>query len=178
MKKIVVLAIILVLSVSMVAFAVDSPTLSPTLLRPPTVSDVSVSGISIVLTYNEHTDYQAQALADAVKKGKTEIEFFELSKDDMAEIQKAGFSPEKVSVDDFLHTTISGYKEKPKSITFKTTFPTPYPKEQKVLLLMGVGKMPGPFDWSVQEAVVNNDGSLTITLNDFPAEPFMLSLLS
>lgn len=174
MKKLFVLFMVLTLSVSVIAFAVDSPTLSV----PPTVSDVSVAGISVVLAYNVYTDYQAQVLAEAVKAGKTELAFFGLSENDIAKVEQEGFDLAAVSVDDFFHTTISGYAEKPESISFKTTFPVPRAAGQKVLLLMGVGAMPGPFAWSVQEAVVNEDGSLTMTLNDFPVEPFMLCLLS
>lgn len=181
-KLLLVLAVVLSLSVGVVALAVDSPKVgnaadSPILSDPPAVGDVSVAGVSVELTYNENTYSQAQALADAVKEGKTELEFFELSKDDLAEIQKAGFDPKKVSVDDFLYIKIYGYKEKPESITFKLTFPVPYKTDQKVLVLMGVGEAPD-ITWTLQEAVVNKDGSLSITLKDFPDKPFMLSILS
>lgn len=174
MKKLFVLIAALMLSASVVAFAADSPTL----LVPPVVSNVSVPGVSVAMDYKEQTEQLAQSLADAVKEGKTELEYFDLSENEMAKLVEAGFDPATISVDEFLYIAISGYEEKPEGISFTATFSVPHEAGEKVLLLMGVGTMPGPFDWSVQEAVVNEDGSITVTLKDFPVEPFILCLLS
>ncbi|MGI6634767.1 MAG: hypothetical protein ACOX7B_06310 [Christensenellales bacterium] len=171
MKKLFMAIMVLVLSVSVVAFAVDSPTLE----IPPTVSNVSIKGASVKVAYNEQTASQAQALADAVKSGKSEIEFFSLSEEDMTEVIGAGFDLAALSVDGFYSLILDGYEGDPESISFTMTFPVSYTAGQKVLVLMGIGD---PVSWTVQEAVVNDDGSLTITLNDFPAEPFLLCLLS
>lgn len=80
MKKLFVLVAALMLSASVVAFAADSPTL----LVPPVVSDVSVPGVSVAMDYKEQTEQLAQSLADAVKEGKTELEYFDLSENEMA----------------------------------------------------------------------------------------------
>jgi len=54
----------------------------------------------------------------------------------------------------------------------------PYEVGTKVAVLMGVGAAPGPYQWTAEEGVVNEDGTVTVTLTDFPEEPFLLSILS
>lgn len=173
MKKLIALVLILVLGMSAVAFAADSPSL---VIPPETTPDTA--GIWVIHAYNADTEKNLADLATFKQTGKPEIDFFNLSAEDLAKVQEKGFVPAQLTVDDFLHTTVGGYVEKPAGISYTAKFVVPFAANAKVLVLMGVGPMPGPFAWTVQEATVNPDGTLHITLVDFPAEPFMLALLS
>ncbi len=185
MKKTTMILMLLALCITLSAAAVDSPTLSV----PPTVSEITdtqgnvLSGILVHLEYNEHFKAELTKMKDDVLKGKKELDYFALPETELAEITNRNLDPQALSMDDLIHVTVGGYTEKPEDIRFKMQFPVPYEAGTEVVVLMGVGLLPsaekdGSLTWTVEQAVVNPDGSLTITLEDFPTEPFLLALFS
>jgi hypothetical protein len=173
MKKFLALLFVLTLSLNAVAFAADSPVLT----NPPVVTDVT-AGLWGITQYDEQSQAELDAVAQSVAEGKTELEHFALSEEDTAKLEALGLDLAALSVDELLHVTVGGYTEKPESVTFKATFTVPYEVGTKVAVLMGVGAAPGPYQWTAEEGVVNADGTVTVTLTDFPDEPFLLAILS
>lgn len=173
MKKFLALLFVLTLSLNAVAFAADSPVLT----NPPVVTDVT-AGLWVITQYDEQSQAELDAVAQSVAEGKTELEHFALSEEDTAKLEALELDLAALSVDELLHVTVGGYTEKPESVTFKATFTVPYEVGTKVAVLMGVGAAPGPYQWTAEEGVVNEDGTVTVTLTDFPEEPFLLSILS
>lgn len=173
MKKFLALLFVLTLSLNAVAFAADSPVLT----NPPVVTDVT-AGLWVITQYDEQSQAELDAVAQSVAEGKTELEHFALSEEDTAKLEALELDLAALSVDELLHVTVGGYAEKPESLTFKATFTVPYEVGTKVAVLMGVGAAPGPYQWTVEEGVVNEDGTVTVTLTDFPEETFLLSILS
>ncbi len=173
MKKFLALLFVLTLSLNAVAFAADSPVLT----NPPVVTDVT-AGLWVITQYDEQSQAELDAVAQSVAEGKTELEHFALSEEDTAKLEALELDLAALSVDELLNVTVGGYTEKPESVTFKATFTVPYEVGTKVAVLMGVGAAPGPYQWTAEEGVVNEDGTVTVTLTDFPEEPFLLSILS
>ena len=173
MKKFLALLFVLTLGLNAVAFAADSPVLT----NPPVVTDVT-AGLWVITQYDEQSQAELDAVAQSVAEGKTELEHFVLSEEDTAKLEALELDLAALSVDELLNVTVGGYTEKPESVTFKATFTVPYEVGTKVAVLMGVGEAPGPYQWTVEEGVVNIDGTVTVTLTDFPEEPFLLSILS
>ena len=173
MKKFLALLFVLTLSLNAVAFAADSPVLT----NPPVVTDVT-AGLWVITQYDEQSQAELDAVAKSVAEGKTELDHFALSEEDTAKLETLELDLAALSVDELLHVTVGGYAEKPESLTFKATFTVPYEVGTKVAVLMGVGAAPGPYQWTAEEGVVNEDGTVTVTLTDFPEEPFLLSILS
>lgn len=173
MKKFLALLFVLTLGLNAVAFAADSPVLT----NPPVVTDVT-AGLWVITQYDEQSQAELDAVAQSVAEGKTELEHFALSEEDTAKLEALELDLAALSVDELLNVTVGGYTEKPESVTFKATFTVPYEVGTKVAVLMGVGAAPGPYQWTAEEGVVNEDGTVTVTLTDFPEEPFLLSILS
>lgn len=173
MKKFLALLFVLTLGLNAIAFAADSPVLT----NPPVVTDVT-SGLWVILQYNEQSLAELDAVAQSVAEGKTELEHFVLSEEDTAKLETLELDLAALTVDELLHVTVGGYTEKPESLSFKATFTVPYEVGTKVVVLMGVGAAPGPYQWTAEEGVVNEDGTVTVTLTDFPEETFLLSILS
>lgn len=173
MKKLLALLFILTFGVSVVAFATDSPVLT----NPPTVGEVS-NGLWVKLEYTDQSKAEIEAVAKSVKDGKTELQHFMLTPEDSNKLTEMGFDLNKITMDDLMQVTVGGYTEKPESVTFTTAFTVPYKAGTKVAVLMGVGDEPGPYQWTVEEGMVNEDGTMTITLSDFPEKPFLMSLFS
>ena len=177
MKKFLALLFVLTLGLNAVAFAADSPVLT----NPPVVSEVVDSAgnpLWVILQYNEQSLNELDAVAKSVAEGKTELDHFALSEEDTAKLETLELDLAALSVDELLNVTVGGYTEKPESVTFKATFTVPYEVGTKVAVLMGVGAAPGPYQWTAEEGVVNEDGTVTVTLTDFPEETFLLSILS
>ena len=163
MKKFLALLFVLTLSLNAVAFAADSPVLT----NPPVVTDVT-AGLWVITQYDEQSQAELDAVAQSVAEGKTELEHFALSEEDTAKLEALELDLAALSVDELLNVTVGGYTEKPESVTFKATFTVPYEVGTKVAVLMGVGAAPGPYQWTAEEGVVNEDGTVTVTLTDFP----------
>lgn len=177
MKKFLALLFVLTLGLNAVAFAADSPVLT----NPPVISDVKDGAgnpLWIIVQNNEQSTAELNAVSKSVSEGKTELEHFALSTEDAAKIEAQGVDPAALTLDEMLNVTVGGYTEKPESVTFKATFTVPYEAGAKVVVLMGVGAAPGPYQWTAEEGVVNADGTVTVTLTGFPVEPFLLAILS
>ena len=176
MKKLLSLLLVLVLGLSATAFAVQSP-----VLPAPPVATEAVDGdgnaLWVILRYNDQSIAELDNLARSVAAGRTELEHFALSEEDAAILEEQGFVLSGLSVDDLVHATVGGYTEKPANVAFKTIFTVPYAADTKVAVLMGVGAS-APYQWTVEEGLVNADGTVSVLLTDFPADPFLLAFLS
>lgn len=177
MKRFLALLFVLTLGLSAAAFAADSPVLD----LPPNVlnaTDAAGNPLTVIVQYNAQSQAELNAVASSVSQGKTELEHFALTDEDAAKLDALGVDKAALSMDEMLHVTVGGYTQKPESVTFTLLFAVPYAPGTKLAVLMGVGAMPGPYQWSVQDGVVNADGTVTITLNNFPEVPFLMSILS
>ena len=177
MKKFIALLLVLTFGLSAVAFAAESPVLT----NPPVVTDAKdAAGNPLVAApvYDAQSLAELDAVAQSVSEGETELEHFALSTEDTAKLEAQGVDLAALTVDEIMSITIGGYAVKPESVTLTLTFTVPYEVGTKVVVLMGVGAAPGPYQWTVEEGVVNADGTVTVTLTDFPEGPFILSILS
>lgn len=173
MKKFLALLFVLTLGLNAVAFAADSPGL----YNPP-IQREDPTGLWVITDYNEQTQEELDDVAKAIAEGKTELEYFALSAEDTAKLEALELDLAALTVDELMQVTVGGYIEKPESVTFTLAFTVPFEFGTEIVVLMGVGAAPGPYQWTVEEGVVNMDGTVTITLTDFPEEPFLLSILS
>lgn len=177
MKRFLALVFVLSLSVSTAVLAADSPVLP----QPPLVSgaaDAQGNSLWVSLMYDDQSQAELDALAKTVSEGKTELEHFALNAEDLTKLDALGLDTTALSADEMAHAMVGGYTVKPENISFQAAFAVPYPVGTILVVLMGVSSIPGPYQWTVQSGTVNPDGTVNIVLNDFPAEPFLLSILS
>ena len=178
MKKIIAIALTLVLLCSAVTVLADSGLVTPSKTTEDLVSfevtvEHPVDGKAVVIlpiteeTVGDLTNYQANL--DAADK--------ELEKAQAAETVEAYFGAEaagkiaevlgadaEISMDELLAVIAQGYEDGMGNATVTAQVATPYGKDEKVAVLIGIVKDDAP-TWNVYEAVGLDDGRLQFTVD-------------
>lgn len=174
MKKIITIALILMLLCSAVTVLADSGLVTPSKTTGDLVSlEVAVEHpvdgktVAIIPVTEEMVNYQANL--DAADK--------ELEKAQAAETVEAYFGAEaagkiaevlgadaEISMDELLAVIAQGYEDGMGNATVTAQVATPYGKDEKVAVLIGIVKDDVP-TWNVYEAVGLDDGRLQFTVD-------------
>ena len=174
MTKIIAIALTLVLLCSAVTVLADSGLVTPSKTTGDLVSlEVAVEhpvdgkAVVIIPVTEEMVNYQANL--DAADK--------ELEKAQAAETVEAYFGAEaagkiaevlgadaEISMDELLAVIAQGYEDGMGNATVTAQVATPYGKDEKVAVLIGIVKDDAP-TWNVYEAVGLDDGRLQFTVD-------------
>lgn len=167
MKKIIAIALTLVMLCGAVTVFADTELVTPSkttedLTAIESTVENPVAGKTVTVAAAEDQTVAEAELEKAAAAGTVEAYFGEEATKAIQAILGEGA---EISLDEFLAVTVEGYEDEMGNVTVTAKFPTAYAEGEKVAVLIGTFDAEKNLTWNVVEGVGLEDGSVQFAMD-------------